>query len=88
MTIVLAGGIGFGVEKLGEQLVAIMPAKLVYMLTAGFVALVVVALFVVGLVAFRVVRQDELGSYPRLVQKALRPLMRLQGGAARGRARR
>ncbi|TDL51106.1 polysaccharide biosynthesis protein [Paenibacillus dendritiformis] len=88
LTIVLAGGIGFGVEKLGEQLVVILPAKLVYMLTAGIVGLVVVALFVVGLVAFRVVRQDELGSYPRLVQKALRPLMRLQGGAARGRARR
>ncbi|MCM3338907.1 polysaccharide biosynthesis protein [Paenibacillus sp. MER TA 81-3] len=88
LTVVLAGGIGFGVEKLGEQLVGILPAKLVYMFTAGIVALVVVALFVVGMVAFRVVRQDELGSYPRPVQKALRPLMRLQGGSTRGRSRR
>ncbi|UHA74627.1 putative polysaccharide biosynthesis protein [Paenibacillus sp. 481] len=84
MAVVLAGAVGYSVEWLGEQTVAFIPAKLAYFLTAGVVGVVVVALFIVGLVLFRVVRQDELGSYPRMVQKALRPLMRLQGSVARG----
>lgn len=79
MTIVLSGGVGYGCEWLGEQLVGILPAKLAFMFTAGVVGVGVVALFVVGLVAFRVIRYDELSGYPRAVQKVLRPLMRLQG---------
>ncbi|NEZ44014.1 putative polysaccharide biosynthesis protein [Paenibacillus alvei] len=79
LTIVLSGGVGYACEWLGEQLVSILPAKLAFMFTAGIVAVVVVALFVIGLVAFRVIRHDELSGYPRAVQKVLRPLMRLQG---------
>ncbi|MDK8183870.1 polysaccharide biosynthesis protein [Paenibacillus sp. UMB4589-SE434] len=96
----LAGGLGYLTERLGEQLVgitaqsvkygeplAVVPHaghKIGFMFTAGFVGIVVLVVFIVGLVVFRVVRRDELGSYPRIVQKVLRPIMQIQKVGSRG----
>lgn len=90
----LAGAVGYMFEWAGERLVGItasmitlgeqdmiaatMGQKLGFMFTAGFVGLVVLITFIVGLIVFRVIRKEELNSYPRMVQKVLRPLMRLQ----------
>lgn len=79
LTIVLSGGVGYGIKWLGDQLVGILPAKLAFLITASVVGAVVVALFVIGLVAFRAIRYDELSGYPRPVQKVLCPIMKLLG---------
>lgn len=79
LTVVLSGAIGYVVEWSGEQLKGLLPAKLIFMLTASAVGTVTVVLFVVGLIAFRVIRHDELSGYPHLVQRVLHPLTRLQG---------
>lgn len=95
---VIAGGLGYLVEIIGERLVGISSSmiafgqkaeitatlgqKMGFLVTAGFIGVVVLVSFIVGLVVFRVIRKNELGGYPRLVQKVLRPLMRLQRDAA------
>ncbi|GAC42699.1 membrane protein [Paenibacillus popilliae ATCC 14706] len=78
LTVVLTSGFGFFVERLGEQLVTIIPVKLAYLVTICIVTLFTIALFVIGFIVFGVVRRDELHSYPRGVQRVLRPLMRLK----------
>ena len=99
----VSGGLGFVVERVGEHLVGITSSmielgqpstvtataaqKFGFMVTAGCVSMVVLITFIVGLIVFRVIRKDELGSYPRLVQKALRPLMRLQRSSQPARSR-
>ncbi|MGZ9585372.1 putative polysaccharide biosynthesis protein [Paenibacillus marinisediminis] len=99
----LSGGLGFVVERVGEHLVGITSSmielgqpstvmatagqKFGFMVTAGCVSIVVLITFIVGLVVFRVIRKDELGSYPRMVQKVLRPLMRLQRSSQPARSR-
>ncbi|MNI59386.1 Stage V sporulation protein B [compost metagenome] len=78
VTIIVLSGVGYGLNAAGVQLVAYMPARLAFFLTCCIVGAFVVALYPVMLVLLRVVRKDELSSYPKPLRKLLSPLMRLQ----------
>lgn len=66
-------------------MVDVMPARLAFLLTCLVVGVAVVIIYLVLLVVFGVLRQSELSSYPRLLQKVFRPLMRLQPARMRER---
>ncbi len=85
MTVAIAGGIGYGLNQAGIQLVEFMPARVAFLLTCLVVGMAVVVVYLVLLVMFGVLRQSELGSYPRPLQKVFRPLMRLQPSRLRDR---
>lgn len=78
LTVIVLGGAGYGLNQAGNQMVSLMPDRLAYFLTCGIVGVAVVALYPVMLVLLRVVRKDELSSYPGPLRKLLSPLMRLQ----------
>lgn len=66
-------------------MVDVMPARLAFLLTCLVVGVAVVIIYLVLLVVFGVLRQSELSSYPRPLQKVFRPLMRLQPARMRER---
>ncbi|RED31555.1 polysaccharide biosynthesis protein [Paenibacillus sp. VMFN-D1] len=78
ITVIVTGAVGYGLNAAGDQLVHIMPDRLAFLITCLVVGVVVVVLYLALLVMLGVLRQQELSSYPRILQKALRPLMRLQ----------
>jgi len=81
VTVLLAAGIGFGANWAGNWIFGLfLPARVSFLMTCLVVGVLVVAVYLVMLVILRVLRRDELGSYPRILQKILRPLMRLQRG--------
>lgn len=83
---VLAGlAAGYGMNELGNQLVGLMPARFAFLITCLLVGAVTSVLYVLLLVVFGVLRQSELSSYPRVLQKLFRPLMRLQPSRLRER---
>lgn len=84
LTVVLLSGAGYGLNQAGIQLVSILPDRLAFFITCCIVGLAVVALYPVLLVLLRVVRRDELATYPAPLRKLLSPLMRLQRGVQRG----
>lgn len=77
-TILVLSGVGYGLNNAGIQMEAFMPGRVAFFLTCCIVGAVVVALYPVMLVILRVVRKDELASYPKPLRKLLSPLMRLQ----------
>lgn len=78
LAVVITAGAGYGLNEAGDQLVHVMPARLAFLITCLVVGVVVVVLYLVLLVGLGVLRQQELSNYPRMLQKVLRPLMRLQ----------
>lgn len=81
VTVLLAAGVGFGANSAGNWIFGLfLPARVSFLMTCLVVGVLVVAVYLVMLVILRVLRRDELGSYPRILQKVLRPLMRLQRG--------
>ncbi|NMM51882.1 putative polysaccharide biosynthesis protein [Paenibacillus aquistagni] len=82
----VAGGVGYGIEWFGEWIAKLpaVPDKLAFFFTAGIASVVVMITFLMGLIFFRVIRSSEMSSYPRMVQKALRPFMKLQRSSAKG----
>ncbi|WP_152398713.1 putative polysaccharide biosynthesis protein [Paenibacillus cellulositrophicus] len=78
ITVIVTGAVGYGLNAAGDQLVHILPDRLAFLITCLVVGVVVVVLYLALLVMLGVLRQQELSSYPRILQKALRPLMRLQ----------
>ena len=58
-------------------MVEVIPARLAFLFTCIIVGIAVVVIYLVLLVVFGVIRQSELGNYPRPLQKVFRPLMRL-----------
>lgn len=78
VTVILTSAVGYGLNELGILMTHIMPARLAFLITCMIVGGAVVILYLVLLIMFGVLRQHELASYPRKVQKLLRPLMRLQ----------
>lgn len=76
-TVVAAAGIGYGLNQAGIQMVEVIPARLAFLFTCIIVGIAVVVIYLVLLVVFGVIRQSELGNYPRPLQKVFRPLMRL-----------
>lgn len=85
ITVLASVGIGFGVNQLGNQMVDIIPARIAFFITCLLVGAVVVVIYLVLLIMLGVLRQSELSSYPRLLQKLFRPLMRLQPSRLRER---
>lgn len=80
VTVVALSGVGYGLNQAGIQMVDLMPARVAFFLTCCIVGVAVVALYPVLLILLRVVRKDELASYPAPLRKILSPLMRLQRG--------
>jgi stage V sporulation protein B len=78
IAVIVTGAVGYGLNAAGDQLVHILPDRLAFLITCLVVGVVVVVLYLALLVMLGVLRQQELSSYPRILQKALRPLMRLQ----------
>ncbi|GIO57793.1 hypothetical protein BK138_25910 [Paenibacillus rhizosphaerae] len=78
ITVIVTSAVGYGLNAAGDQLVHILPDRLAFLITCLVVGVVVVVLYLALLVMLGVLRQQELSSYPRILQKALRPLMRLQ----------
>jgi stage V sporulation protein B len=78
VTVILTSAVGYGLNELGILMTHIMPARLAFLITCMIVGGAVVILYLVLLIMFGVLRQHELASYPRKVQKLLRPLMRPQ----------
>lgn len=87
ITVIVTGAVGYGLNAAGDQLVHIMPDRLAFLITCLVVGVVVVVLYLALLVMLGVLRQQELSSYPRILQKALRPLMRLQPSRLKSRER-
>ncbi|MNW65326.1 hypothetical protein D3C74_437010 [compost metagenome] len=82
ITVLLAAGVGFATNWIGNTIFGLfLPARVSFLLTCLVVGVLVVVVYLVLMVVLRVLRKDELGSYPRILQKILRPLMRLQRGA-------
>lgn len=84
ITVIVSSAIGYGLHQLGLSMVDMMPARLAFLLNCIIVGVAVVISYFVMLIAMRVLRQDELANYPRVIQKVLRPLMRLQRGSNQG----
>lgn len=80
VTVMVLSGVGYGLNHAGIQMVDLMPARVAFFLTCCIVGVAVVALYPVLLILLRVVRKDELASYPAPLRKILSPLMRLQRG--------
>ncbi|QCT04180.1 polysaccharide biosynthesis protein [Paenibacillus algicola] len=83
MTVLIAFGAGYGTEGFSRQLVNVMPDRLAFLIVCAIVGIVVGALYLLLLIILGVVRQAELKGYPRVLQKVLRPLMRLAPSAFR-----
>ncbi|WP_314589545.1 polysaccharide biosynthesis protein [Paenibacillus terrigena] len=81
-TVIALAGIGYLIEWAGNQLTHVMHARIAYFISSSLVGLVLIVLYPVMLVVFRVVTQQELSSYPRPLRKVFQPLMRLQRGQA------
>ncbi len=82
VTVILLAGIGYGLNEAGIQLVHVMPHRLAFLITCCIVGGATVALYPVMLIVLRVIRREELESYPRPIRKLLRPLMRFAPSAA------
>ncbi|MHA0856678.1 putative polysaccharide biosynthesis protein [Paenibacillus sp. CMAA1364] len=86
ITIAISAGVGFGLNQAGIQLVHIMPARLAFLITCLVVGMAVVVIYLVLLIVLGVLHHDELSSYPRMLQRVFRPLMRLQPRRIRNRS--
>lgn len=73
-----AGGYALNTAS-NNILLPLLPDRLAFLITCGIVGLVVVVFYFVLLIALRVVKRDELSSYPAPLRKVFGPLMRLQG---------
>ncbi|MGG1877819.1 polysaccharide biosynthesis protein [Paenibacillus cisolokensis] len=85
LTVLVSGLGGYGLNQAGIQLVHVMPSRLAFLITCLIVGVVVVVVYLVLMVMFGVLRQSELASYPRPLQKLFRPLMKLQPARLRER---
>ncbi len=78
VTVVVSGAIGYGVNEACILLVHLLPARVAFLIACCIAGAVVLVCYLILLVVLGVLRRDELGNYPRILQKVLRPLMRLQ----------
>jgi O-antigen/teichoic acid export membrane protein len=78
ITVIVSAGAGYGLNQAGIQLIHVMPARLAYLITCLVVGVAVVIIYLVMLIVLGVLRQEELSSYPRMLQKVFGPLMKLQ----------
>lgn len=85
ITVVVSGGVGFGLNQAGIQLVHVMPDRLAFLVTCLIVGGAVVVVYLVLLIVLGVLREQELASYPRMLRKIFAPLMKLQSSRLRNR---
>lgn len=83
-TVVLVSAAGFGLNQAGIQMTAFMPDRIAFFLTCAVVGIASLVLYLLLLVLLRVIRQEELATYPKPLRKALSPLMRLQRSGQAG----
>lgn len=76
VTVVVLAAVGYGLNEAGIQLVHVMPHRVAFFITCCLVGGVTVALYPVMLILLRVIRREELDSYPNAIRRLLRPLMR------------
>lgn len=80
VTCLLIAAATFGLSELGSWMTSFMHPRVAFFLACCMIGVIVPSIYLVLLVVLRVIRRDELGSYPRPLQRVLRPLMRLQRG--------
>ncbi|GGO02484.1 putative polysaccharide biosynthesis protein [Saccharibacillus kuerlensis] len=80
VTCLVIAAASFGLSEVGIWMSQYMHPRLAFFLACCAVGVIVPSIYLLLLVILRVIRRDELGSYPRPLQKVLRPLMRLQRG--------
>lgn len=78
VTCVIIAAASFGLSEMGSWMTAFMHPRVAFFIACVAVGVIVPAIYLLLLVILRVIRRDELGTYPRPLQKILRPLMRLQ----------
>lgn len=79
-TVILLTGIGYLVEWAGNQLTHVMHVRMAYFFSSCFVGLILIILYPVMLIVFRVITAEELKAYPKPVRRVLQPFMRFQRG--------
>ncbi|ANF98198.1 putative polysaccharide biosynthesis protein [Paenibacillus bovis] len=82
ITVVVLGLVGLGLNQAGIGLTAWMNDRVAFFLGCCMVGIATLILYPVMLVLLRVVRAEELSSYPKPLRKLLSPLMRLQSRKA------
>ncbi|MDQ0193874.1 putative polysaccharide biosynthesis protein [Paenibacillus wynnii] len=83
MAVMASGGIGYMLNEAGIMLTQVMPARLAFLLTCLVVGATVVIIYLVLLIVLSVISREEVVSYPKALQKLLKPLMKLQPERAR-----
>ncbi|MNW69107.1 hypothetical protein D3C74_480350 [compost metagenome] len=78
-----SGGIGYGLNEAGIMLTHFMPARIAFLITCLVVGAAVVIIYLVLLIVLGVLSRQEIAGYPRVLQKVLNPLMKLQPARVR-----
>ncbi|MHA6533296.1 putative polysaccharide biosynthesis protein [Paenibacillus sp. BAC0078] len=84
IAVLASGGIGYGLNEAGILLTDMMPARLAFLITCLVVGAAVVIVYLVLLIVLGVLSRQEIAGYPRILQKLLNPLMKLQPARVRG----
>lgn len=82
VTVVVLGLVGLGLNQAGIGLTAWMNDRVAFFIGCCMVGIATLIVYPVMLVILRVVRAEELSSYPKPLRKLLTPLMRLQSRKA------
>lgn len=83
VAVLASGGIGYGLNEAGIMLTNFMPARVAFLITCLVVGAAVVIIYLVLLIVLGVLSRQEIASYPRVLQKVLNPLMKLQPARVR-----
>jgi len=78
VTVVVLGGIGLLLNQVGILLTGYMNDRVAFFIGCCMVGIAILLVYPVMLVLLRVVKANELDSYPKVLRKVFRPLMRLQ----------
>ncbi|AIQ49197.1 membrane protein [Paenibacillus sp. FSL R7-0273] len=83
VAVLASGGIGYGLNEAGIMLTRLMPDRLAFLITCLVVGGAVVIIYLVLLIVLGVLSRQEIAGYPRVLQKVLNPLMKLQPARVR-----
>lgn len=83
VAVLASGGIGYGLNEAGIMLTRLMPDRVAFLITCLVVGAAVVIIYLVLLIVLGVLSRQEIAGYPRVLQKVLNPLMRLQPARVR-----
>ncbi|WP_042197796.1 putative polysaccharide biosynthesis protein [Paenibacillus camerounensis] len=83
VAVLASGGIGYGLNEAGITLTRMMPDRIAFLITCLVVGAAVVVIYLVLLIVLGVFSRQEIAGYPRVLQKVLNPLMKLQPARVR-----